>query len=321
MKNILVTVAFGLVLTGVKAQDIHFARTKDMQKWYNASLKSKDDQPSVTLNYRNVTYKQLIAFKSVAALADVPLLSRETQKSGEKKGYFSITGGFAVDKSNQGILRNTTGLLGVSYHLPINTDKSTFISMGVQGALFENRINMDGATTPDQFDKYGLIPNSSPNDPGASGKISFFSLNSGLSVAHSDAAKNWYLGVSARHLNRPETNFEGNTTYRLPVTTGAQAGYEKISGNDAFGIDLMLNFKSNAYEHMAGVHYTHTFDPVDFDGAMGASLAYRYKDAIIPGVHVQVAKTIIGFNYDMIIGNSKTGLNRIAYELGVKQIF
>lgn len=75
------------------------------------------------------------------------MIGKSSREAGDKQGYFSVGGGFAVDKSNQGILRNTTGLLGVSYHLPVDIKRTTFISLGVQGALFQSRINMDGVTT------------------------------------------------------------------------------------------------------------------------------------------------------------------------------
>ena len=321
MKNILFTAALGLIFTGAQAQDIHFARTKDMQKWYNASLRNEDNERTATFNFRNVSYKQLIAFKSVAALVDIPLMSKATIEAKDKKGYLSIAGGFAVDKSNQGILRNTTGLVGVSYHLPVDVQKNTFISMGVQGSYFESRINMNGVTTPDQFDKYGMLPNTAPNDPGTAGKINFISVNAGVSVSHTDDKKKWYAGFSARHLNRPQANMEDNADYRLPVTSGMQAGFQTNKGNEAFGIDMMLNFKASAYEHIATAYYIYTFENSDFIGSVGANLGYRYKDAIIPGVQLRIFKTVIGFNYDMATGNNKSELSRVAYELGLKQVF
>lgn len=67
-----------------------------------------------------------------------------------------------------------------------------------------------------------MIPNSSPNDPGASGNISFFSLNAGVSIAHTDDRNKWYAGFSARHLNKPQANMNGNPEYHLPVTQGIQ---------------------------------------------------------------------------------------------------
>lgn len=319
MKKIFI---IALVFAGFRAgaQDIHFAQVKNMQKWYNASLKNENDERTLTLNYRNISYKQLIAFKSMAAIADIPLIGKAARQSEDKKGYLGISGGFAVDQSNRGILRNTTALLGVSYHLPVDMNRSTFISMGVQGAGFQSRINMNGVTTPDQFDKYGMI-NYTPDDPSLAGRVDFFSLNAGASVSHEDDKKVWYFGVSARHANKPRANLEGNTEYRLPVTAGFQGGYKKISGNESYGLDVFANFKAKAYEHIATAYYDYTFDVADFEGAIGANLSYRYNDAIIPGIQMRANKTTFAFNYDLTTGNKNSGVSRAGFELGIRQLF
>lgn len=321
MKNIIITTAIGLIGFSASAQDIHFAQVKNMQKWYNSSLRNENDERSLTMNFRNISYRQLVAFKSVAAIADIPLVSKTARQSEDKKGYFGVAGGFASDQSNQGILKNTTAMLGFSYHLPIDVKRETFLSMGVQGASFDSRINMNGVTTPDQFDKYGMIPGSTANDPSTMGKVNFLSLNAGLSVSHNSATKVWYAGASARHINRPQANIKGNEDYKLPMTASFQAGYRKIKGNDSYGTDIFTNFKAGASEHIGSVYYDYYFENSEFDGSCGASIAYRYKDAIIPGVHLQIKKTIMAFNYDIAAGKSKSSVNRVGFEVGVKQLF
>src|SRR6267154_5843680 len=105
-------------ITGLaRGQEINFSRVQDMTIWYNQSLKT-DKQNSLKLNYRNVQYGGQIAYNSVAALFDMPLLSKEA-KTKENAAYFSLSAGAASDKSNAGILNNTTGMMGISYAVPI----------------------------------------------------------------------------------------------------------------------------------------------------------------------------------------------------------
>src|SRR5689334_5243740 len=96
-----------------RGQEINFSRVQDMTIWYNQSLKT-DKQNSLKLNYRNVQYGGQIAYNSVAALFDMPLISKEA-KSRPNSGYFSLSAGAASDKSNSGILNNTLGMLGIAY--------------------------------------------------------------------------------------------------------------------------------------------------------------------------------------------------------------
>lgn len=313
-------VAFFTSITAF-SQEVHFAQPANMQKWYNPSLRQEDDQRTLNLNFRSVTYKQLVAFKSVAAIADIPLISKAARQSDDRKGYLGIAGGFLGDKSNQGILRNTTLLLGVSYHLPVNVDRTTFINFGVQGSHFESRIYLDGATTPDQFDKYGMISGSAADDPGTQGKINFFSLNTGVSVAHEDDKNAWYAGAGAKHVNRPQANLQGDAEYRMPATATVQGGYKVLRKDHTIGMDLFLNFKAKAYEHIGTVYYNFLFDSEDFDGSVGANVSYRYKDAIIPGLQMQFKKTVLVFSYEVAAGTSKSQVSRSAFELGLRQIW
>jgi hypothetical protein len=53
------------------------------------------------LDYRNVSYGGQIAYNSVAAMFDMPLLSKDGRNK-PNSGYFSLSVGAASDKSNAG---------------------------------------------------------------------------------------------------------------------------------------------------------------------------------------------------------------------------
>src|ERR1700712_1594652 len=144
-----------LLFAGIaRGQEINFSRVQDMAIWYNQSLKT-DKQSSLKLNYRNVNYGGQIAYNSVAALFDMPLLSKEG-KSKPNSGYFSLSAGAASDKSNAGILNNTQGMLGLSYAVPLGANE-TYLSLGFQGAYYQSQLNLGGVSNAfaDQYDNYG----------------------------------------------------------------------------------------------------------------------------------------------------------------------
>src|SRR5882757_1549515 len=135
-------ILFLLLLAGLAhGQEINFSRVQDMAIWYNQSLKT-DKQNSLKLNYRNVQYGGLIAYNSVCAMFDMPLLSKAA-KDKSNSGYFSVSAGAASDKSNQGILNNTLGMLGISYAVPINRNE-TYLGLGFQGAYYRSQLNLTG---------------------------------------------------------------------------------------------------------------------------------------------------------------------------------
>ena len=76
----------------VRGQEINFSRVQDMAIWYNQSLKT-DKNNSLKLNYRNVQYGGQIAYNSVAALFDMPLMSREARSKANARrdaGFFMV---------------------------------------------------------------------------------------------------------------------------------------------------------------------------------------------------------------------------------------
>ena len=88
-----------LILVGLagfaRGQEINFSRVQDMTIWYNQSLKT-DKQNSLVLNYRSVTYGGQIAYNSVAAMVDLPLLSKDAKEK-PNTGYFSVSAGAACE--------------------------------------------------------------------------------------------------------------------------------------------------------------------------------------------------------------------------------
>src|SRR6185312_4153086 len=108
-----------LLLTGLaRGQEVNFSRVQDMTMWYNQSLKT-DKQDNLVLDYRSISYGGQIAYNSVAAMFDMPLLSKEARNK-SNAGYFRMSLGASSDKSNAGILNNTLGMLGISYAVPIS---------------------------------------------------------------------------------------------------------------------------------------------------------------------------------------------------------
>src|SRR5579872_3188950 len=145
------------MFTGLaRGQEINFSRVQDMAIWYNQSLKT-DKENSLKLNYRSVQYGGQLAYNSVAAMYDMPLLSK-TAKEKTNSGYFSMSVGAASDKSNEGILNNTLGMLGISYAVPLGRNE-TYLSAGFQGAYYQSQLNLNGVQNAfgDQYDSYGPL--------------------------------------------------------------------------------------------------------------------------------------------------------------------
>jgi type IX secretion system PorP/SprF family membrane protein len=314
----------GVLLAGIaQAQEINFSRVQDMAVWYNQSLKT-DKQNSLKLNYRNVQYGGIIAYNSISAMVDMPLLSKAKKETPNSGGYFSASAGAASDKSNQGILNNTLGLLGISYAVPIGRNE-TYAAIGFQGVYYQSNLNINGGSLfADQYDKYGPIEGMASNDRMAAGwSYGYFNMNAGISVFNNSAFNKWYVGASVMHLNKPFTDQAKSKTFRLSQAWGIQGGYRFVPGqdDDEVGFFASMNWQGKAYKHFFNGTYSTPIKQMP-GTAVGFGLGYRYEDALVPNLELRYMKLILGISYDInISGISASGIKRNGLELAVRLDF
>ncbi|MBC8033925.1 MAG: hypothetical protein H7Y03_07250 [Chitinophagaceae bacterium] len=304
------------------AQEINFSRVQDMTIWYNQSLKT-DKSNSIKLNFRNVQYAGAVAYNSIAAMADLPILSA-AQKEKERSGYLSASVGVASDKSNQGILNNTLGLAGVSYAIPVAANE-VYVAVGFQAAYYQSRLNVTDITAfGDQYDKYGPIEGMQSSDRLANGwSYNHINLNAGISVFSNSEFNKWYLGASVMSINKPYTDKLKTDDYRLKQALGIQGGYRFIAANnDDCAFHTSLNWQGRAYKHFFNMSYFKAIKKIEGGGGIGLGMGYRYDDALVPNLEIRYVKAIIGLSYDInISGINAAGLQRNGLELAVKLDF
>jgi type IX secretion system PorP/SprF family membrane protein len=323
MRNIYIIVWLCLLSGIARGQEINFSRVQDMAIWYNQSLKT-DKQNSLKLNYRSVQYGGQIAYNSVAAMFDMPLLSK-TAKDKANSGYFSMSVGAASDKSNDGILNNTLGLLGISYAVPLGRNE-TYLSAGFQAAYYQSQLNLNGVMNAfgDQYDAYGPIEGQPTSDRLASGwSYHHLNVNAGVSVFNNGIHDKWYLGGSVMQVNTPYAYQVKSDSTRLKAGIGIQGGYRYIaSTEDEVAFYMSMSWQGPAYRHYFDFCYLKSLPSVPGGAAVGFGLGYRYDDAIIPNLELRYQKLIVGLLYDVnISGISAAGISRNGLELSLRMDF
>lgn len=311
--------AMGLTLSAVvsQAQDLHFADVQTMGVWYNQSLKL-DNKIDLRLNYRDVKYQSLVAFRTASALVNLPVFKKE----GATNSFLNFTAGGNFDQSNAGIFKNNTLLLGISYAQQLS-DNQTYLAAGFQGTSTRSVFGSSSVSFPDQFDQYGPLPSGTRDPLNAGRSYTWNSLNAGISLFQNTDIKEWYVGASLRHLNRPYTDENKTEAYRLAPTVGVQAGMTIKSDYDQFGVYGLMNLQADAYEYLLGAKFNRILTKAEGNNegtAFGAGIALRVHDAIIPNVQLKFNKTVLGIHYDMNISGLKAaGYSRQAFELAITQ--
>jgi len=318
------TILILLALTGiVRGQEINFSRVQDMTIWYNQSLKT-EKQNTLNLNYRSVQYGGQIAYNSVAAMFSMPLLSKDG-KSKPNSGYFSLSAGAASDKTNDGILNNSLGLLGISYAIPIGRHE-TYLGLGFQGEYYQSQLNVAGLSGAfgDQYNSYGPIEGAPSADRLANGwSYGHFNLNAGISIFSNGRTDKWYIGGSVMQVNQPYAYKVRSDSTRLKPNIGIQGGYKfTTKEEDEVGFYMSMNWQGPAYRHYYNLIYTKAIPGVAGGAAVGLGLGYRYNDALVPNLELRYQKLTLGILYDVNISTiSAAGIDRNGIELALKMDF
>lgn len=304
-----------------RSQDLHYADVETMNLWYNQSLKM-DKRPDVRFNFRDIKYQSVLAFRTTSALANIPILRKENRVDYDGKSFLNVSAGGAYDKSNKGVFKNSTGMLGLSYSQRL-TDDLLFLSAGFQGTMTRSQIGSATGLFPDQFDQYGPLPSGTLDPLRASRAFNWASLNAGLSLYQNTEYKEWYVGGSVRHINRPFVDEQKTASYRLAPTLGLQAGLTVKNEREKFGIYGIANWKAQAYEYLLGARFTKNIDDAEGDSegsTFGGGIAVRLRDAVIPHIQLKLNKTVIAVHYDLNISGLKaSGYSRQGIELAISQ--
>ncbi len=232
MRNFYITVCLGLLSGIARGQEINFSRVQDMAIWYNQSLKT-DKENSLKLNYRSVQYGGQLAYNSVAAMYVFPFLSK-AEKEKTNRGYFRLRVGAASDKSNEGILNNTLGMLGISYAVPLSRNE-TYLSAGFQGAYYQSSLNLNGVQNAfgDQYDSYGPLEGVPTSDQLANGwNYHHWNVNAGVCVFNNSKQDKWYIGASMMQVNQPYAYQIKSDSTRLKAGLGIQGGYKFLAKDE-----------------------------------------------------------------------------------------
>lgn len=300
------------------AQDLHFARIEDLSIWSNPSLKN-DKQSDLRMNHRNVRYQNMLSYRSSAVFSNVTIKSNGKEEM-DNSGFLSMSMGVAMDQSNQNILQNTLGAIGLSYAVPL-TDNNQYLAVSAQGTYTNSRLNLANATFPDQFDRNGPIGGAVTRDPlGVGMPRNWFSSNLGVSMFQTTEEQSWSLGVSVRDVTSPRIERGAGREFTLAPTLGFQGSYEMQRGTTRYGLHAIANVKAQAYEQLISTSISHqTRSKLS---SLKGGLAYRLRDAVIPYAEVGVGSNTIGFYYELnISGINAAGYSRNAFELSLKKQF
>ncbi len=317
IKRISTVVLIGFSLSG-SAQDIHFS-----QFYENAMLRNPALTGIFTGDYK-VGFDYRSQWGSIATPYNTVMLSGETRilVNREVSDYVSFGLVTTFDKAGSVNMNTTQIHPAISYNKALEDNYHTYLSVGLAGGYVTGSVDQSKFITGNQYINGTYLATNPTGENATYSRFNNYDIGAGVSLNSSldrDGIFNYYLGVSAYHVNTPTQEFSGADPVSQPMKWQFSAGFHS-SFSQQFGVTVHGNYsyQQPSSEFILGGFFTWRSVPVGLPSifALNFGAFYRNADALIPMVRIDYKDVSFGFSQD--VTNSK--LASIANGAGATEI-
>jgi type IX secretion system PorP/SprF family membrane protein len=301
-------ILLGLSVNGY-AQDVHYS-----QFYENALMRNPALTGIFTGDYK-VGFNYRSQWATVSNPYSTVMLSGETRVLVDREIGDYLSFGMAVNFDKAGSINmNTTQIYpAIAYNKNMGDKYNSYISVGLSGGYISRSLDQSKMTTDNQYVN-GEFNATNPTGEFVSYRSrSNYDVGAGVSLNSSldeQGIFNYYLGVSAYHINTPTQEFTGADPVNLNMKWQFNAGFHS-SFSEQFGVTVHGNysFQQPNTELILGGFFTWRSVPVGLPSifALNFGVFYRNQDAFIPMVRVDYKDVSIGFTQD--VTNSSLAAN------------
>jgi type IX secretion system PorP/SprF family membrane protein len=301
---IIIATCFGM--QEVIAQDLHFSQFFNNPLLTNPANTGfiPDADYRLGASYRN-QYSNIMAvpYKTMSIFGDAQVFRNRIET-----GWLGLGGVILRDVAGTGSLTSTKAYVSIAYHQELGL--SSLLTAGFNVGWANKRIDQTKLTFPDQFDgKFfdGNQPSDAKNGL-VNTSVSYFDLQVGMNYAYFPT-EDIYInaGYSIHHVNTPkETFFEDNTTDdRISMRHIAFInGIFKINDNVIINPNVYYTTQAKASELVLGLNGAYNLSEHG-EKQIIAGLYYRFQDAVIPMIGLEINNIRFTFSYDVTTSSLK----------------
>lgn len=317
------------------AQDIHFSQFTMTPLNLDPSQAGKfGGDTRAIINYRNQWNSVTSSpFKTYGASFDMPF------SNGRKDNFFG--GGISIysDKAGDLSLGTTLFNLTLAYHIKVN--QASYLSAGVQGGFLQRSLNENNIRSDNQFD--GVGHNATYSSGEVFQNISIFEpdIAVGVSYTYGDNTTNQVInnggfggkkvnvGAAIHHVAIPNYSFltesDDNLNFRYVLHTNTSFG---VGGtNMAVQPSGFVAYQQKATDIFLGSYFRYNlkekskYSQFSNGAAISFGGHYRFGDAFIPSVLVEMGSFAFGVSYDVNLSGLTTASNgQGGYEISIRYI-
>lgn len=285
------------------AQDLHFSQFFNNPLLTNPANTGfiPDADYRLGASYRN-QYSNImtVPYNTMSIYGDAQVFRNRIEN-----GWMGLGGVILRDVAGSGSLTSTKIYGSIAYHQMLGL--SSLLTAGFNVGWANKRIDQTKLTFPDQFDgKFfdGTLPTSVQL---LNNSVSYFDMQAGLNYAYFPTS-NIYInaGYSIQHVNRPkETFFAEDNSSRLDMRhIGFINAIFKVNDNVIINPNVYYTTMAKASEIMLGMNAAYNLSG-DGSKQIVAGLYYRYRDAVIPMIGLEINNIRFTFSYDVTTSSLK----------------
>ncbi len=295
------------ITTQSNAQDFSFSQFYEKPLLRNPALAGVFDGDIRVIGiFRNQWQSVTIPYQTSGA-------SVETKFSiGNADDYLTLGLQMTNDVAGDIKLKRTQLLPVINFHKSLNQDYDSYLSMAFMAGNVSSQFDASKLQLDDQFVNGSFNANNPTMQMFNRTSVNYWDLSAGLSYSMSfGESGSFYVGASMFHVNQPKVGFYTNNetttlSNKFTINTGlttptgennrlvffadyySQAKNKQVIGGALYGIDLFQYYDSEDKLTL----YLGGF--------------YRWKDAFIPIVKLDVYKFSLGMSYDVNTSQLKT---------------
>jgi type IX secretion system PorP/SprF family membrane protein len=284
-------------------QDLHFSQFFNNPLLTNPANTGfiPDADYRLGASYRN-QYSNIMAvpYQTMSIFGDAQVFRNKIEN-----GWLGLGGVILRDVAGTGSLTSTKIYGSVAYHQMLGL--SSLLTAGFNVGWANKRIDQSKLTFPDQFDGHffdGTLPTSAQL---LNNSVSYFDMQAGINYAYFPT-KDVYInaGYSVMHVNQPkETFFENNGNNKLSMRhTGFINGIFKMNDDVIINPNAYYTIQAKSSELLLGMNAAYNLSGDGSKQIIGG-LYYRYGDAVIPMVGLEVDNIRFTFSYDVTTSSLK----------------
>lgn len=336
MKKHTILYFFILLSTSVLGQDGQFSQYFATGNLINPALIGTKSEIELSSNYKRSETKDKSNFQELTqATLTYPVkitTSSERQVGGIGASFYKERRGF------EGLFTSQKILLSGAYAFKMTELYNSYLSLGIQGGVTQNKISSDGLRWGSQFNKFltGGYDDDFTGETLSSDNVYYPTVNVGVVYTIFDNEnifirdRSIILGLSADNLNRPNTGTNGNGVIRKNILYKAFGSIKMGVGqrNRVFiHPSFLILTEGNFYQINTGTYFSFLINSVKSKTSMMLQLGswYRFGDSVIVLGGFQFDQFKLGASFDL---NTRTNTENMvftqtspAFEISVSYIF